>query len=289
MTRRRTTAMTMIAVAFQAALCGTRTSARADTIRADRDIPPASDTLVRMARSEDGLSFTDAGMVFARHAAAPDLALMPNGDLFAIFDCASPGESGGPIALVVSQSKDGGRSWSTARPIRLRGIDPRKLQARHADLVPLPNGRLRLYFTTTFEKRGGESGSLTIIRSAVTRNGLDYQLDGRTRVRPTRAADIHPVAVWANGGLHLYVDASADRSSRADDDVSIMRHFVSRDGRRFANLRLARAQDVAFVGSAISVGGGLCAHFLVFAGGHDRGNGELCRVDISRLPDRRPL
>ncbi len=103
------------------------------------------DTVLRLARSPDGLTFRDVGDVFFRSANAPDLVGLPDGRLLAMFHyAAAPGGDDATVPVVAISANDG-RTWSRARPIRFRGDDD-VAPFQHGNLVRLPGGRLRLYF-----------------------------------------------------------------------------------------------------------------------------------------------
>jgi len=249
--------------------------AGADAAEAISTFPPTSATVLRLARSEDGLTFTDSGVVFLQRAAGPDLVVLPRGHVLALFDYAVGNDPAGPTVIAVSRSDDNGRSWSPARPIRLKGRGAKGIHARHGDLVPMLSGRFRLYFSSATgasrkAKRPTGSSGVTMIRSAVTWNGIDYHVDGRTRIRLRGAGDVHPVvgrlspSAGAGTRFHLYVAAPPFVPSPSTH------HFVSRDGRRFARLKTTHTPGAGFIGSIITADRGLRAFVS-----SDRGIGSL--------------
>ena len=76
-------------------------------------------SVIRVARSDDGLSFSGSGKVFLHHAAAPDLIQLPNGHLIAVFDYLRGTSGGQTLVMGVSRSTDSGKSWSRPMPLHL--------------------------------------------------------------------------------------------------------------------------------------------------------------------------
>ena len=90
----------------------------------------ASETVLRVARSDDGLKFTDTSRPFAVRAAGPDLTVLPNGHLLVLFDYAFDRESAERTLLAASRSKDGGQTWSPIRMVRVRDTQGRPVAGR---------------------------------------------------------------------------------------------------------------------------------------------------------------
>ncbi len=206
--------------------------------------PHAFETALRVARSDDGLTFIDTDDPLLLGAAAPDLTVLPNGDVLAMFDLS--GRIGDRTVLAVARSRDGGRSWSAARPLKLNAGRKRSLSARHGDAILERGGQLRLFFASN-AGNGQSNQSATIIRSAVSRNGYDFRLDNRIRIRSNRPGDLHPIVARAGSRIHLF--SATDTDSR--------QHFVSRDGRLFARLASLDASTSGSDGSVISFGKGM--------------------------------
>ncbi|UCC29380.1 MAG: exo-alpha-sialidase [Phycisphaerales bacterium] len=247
---------------------------RADSPDGPSGTGPASQTVLRVARSDDGLTFNDTGEVFLQHATAPDLVVQPDGRLLAIFDYAGRSDAGEPTVMAVSRSRDGGSSWSPARAIRFKGRSAGRLRGYHGDLMRMPGGRLRLYFLAEAgyrkAKNSAKSNGPAMIRSAVTNDGLNYHLDSRTRIRPGRAQGSHVMTAWIGKTLHLYTAGLDDRTAGSNGSRSIARHYVSPDGRRFVKLRSIQVSDADFVGSIVSTDDDLRAYVST-----DRGIGSL--------------
>ncbi len=232
--------------------------------------PPAtSATVIRVARSQDGITFTDTGEVLLQHAAAPDLEVLPNGDLLTIFDFAGSDGSWEPTVMAASRSRDEGRSWSRAGAIRMRvgGARGRTLHARHGDMIRDRSGRFRLFFFANVDRKNGHSrgraNGMGVVRSAVTLNGLDYYVDRRTLIRLPAMGEAHPMATRVGTRIHLF---AAEGHADTDPEKARAEHFVSRDGRRFVHLRPSRTPEVNFLGSIVTVREGLRAYVSSEAG-----------------------
>jgi hypothetical protein len=180
--------------------------------------------VLRLARSADGLDFRDAGL-FATNAAAPALLRLSSGQLLAVFD-RQPGSE-----LCVCQSRDGGASWSAARPIRLKGAGERGSRVTHGALVQVSPRLVRLYFVTRDPGREPAADAGISIASAVTRNGLDWQLDPQVHVDAGSLADPRPIALKVGSLVHLFV--SPGPAGRSSQGKGAMLHLISSDGRRF--------------------------------------------------------
>lgn len=229
---------------------------------------PTQASMLRVARSDDGLSFVDTGRIFMPHAAAPDLVRLPDGGLLALFDHAVDYGGKSVPLLAVSRSRDEGRSWSPARLVKL--CEPRggPVAGRHGDLLRMADGTLRLYFATAAERRQPRQGDkpqmMTVIRSAVTKDGIEYRVDERTQVPVPGETYLHPTAVRAGGQVHLYVDTLERRAER--ETRAAAGHFASRDGRRFTGLEGPRLSAAAFVGDIVRTEAGLRAYVSSEAG-----------------------
>ncbi len=223
-------------------------SIRADSAGWRYDCPDSADTMLRLARSDDGLSFKDSGEVFAVGAAAPDLFRLPDGGLIALFD-RSVGEEGA-TAIVMAVSADHGRTWSPLHAVTLLDKHDRTIPARHGDLERMPDGSLRLFFAMPL-RLGGESEKLTVIRSAVTGDGLTYRLDHSGSVRLRASGDLHPTVGRVGGAVHLYADDTTGLNTGGRFDGTAARHVVSLDGHQFARQAPVRVPRATFVGSVV--------------------------------------
>lgn len=193
-----------------------------------------SATVLRLANSDDGLNFSDSGQVFLQQAASPDLIRLPNGHLLAIFEHC-PGAQG-RLGLYVTRSTDSARSWSEAQPIVLRGPGAGRIQPDRPTLAMMRDRSLRIYF----RMRDPEAAERqpTIIGSAVTRNGLEYEYDRAVQIKCELGGDVRLCAAWLGRRLHLFAVATP-QAANAPAEVA---HWFSYDGRRFFRLTRAKTE-----------------------------------------------
>lgn len=192
--------------------------------------PARSATNLRLASSPDGIRFADNGGVFREDAVEPTLATLRDGRVVAIFvdrladDAASP--------LRVSMSKDNGRTWTPAQPIRLLGAGARRLRPQHADLVASPDGALRLLLVCPAgPARGSNAGPTSwAFAVAASRDGISYVVDAPPREIP--GGEVRPVGVWLERRLVVYLQSVGDAADTEKPAATAM--LVSTDGRQFS-------------------------------------------------------
>lgn len=211
--------------------------------RAGEQAPPSMG--LRIARSEDGLRFTESPELFLRNARSPSLVSLPNGDLLALFE--HPGAKSGTAALTASRSKDGGKTWLPAKPIRLTGL-PEGPALASPTLVVMPSGLVRMYFSLPEAADRKQAKAAAIICSAVTRDGVEYQLDHQVRVHCEGIDSARLSAFWTEKQLVLLVAADDKSVPQANSGRAVAQQYISSDGRTFAKPERARfAGDIGQV------------------------------------------
>lgn len=154
--------------------------------------------------------------------------------------------------VAVHLSTDEGRSWTEARVIGLRDLPAGMRFPFDPTLVPLPDGKIRLYFTSTLGRRPDQSPPS--IYSAISSDGLDYTFEPGVRFGVEGRPVIDCSVVLHQGVFHLYspdngagrpVDGPGmDQRSEADRArEGVGYHAVSKDG-----LNFERAEDVMVEG-----------------------------------------
>lgn len=117
---------------------------------ASRPVERRPESALFLARSGDGLEFPREAALFLRNAESPDLLLLPDGDLLAVFDyCPVPADAERTAprpAPAYATSRDGGRTWSAARPLKIDRLPPDMRHARRPRLLASPDGDARLFF-----------------------------------------------------------------------------------------------------------------------------------------------
>jgi hypothetical protein len=104
--------------------------------------------------------------------------------------------------VAVHFSENEGQSWTAAQVIRLAGL-PRDMRFPFdPTLVPLPDGRVRLYFTSLKGRRPEEHRPA--IYSAISTNGIDYVVEPGMRFGVEGRPVIDCAVVLHKGVFHLY-------------------------------------------------------------------------------------
>jgi hypothetical protein len=195
------------------------------------DAKPGSGSVVRIANSDDGLHFTDTGGVLIANANRPDLVRLPNDELLAIFE--QPADKSKGVTLAVSRSKDDGKNWLPARPIRLNGL-PEGAAISSPNLLIMPSGLVRLYFALSDKPDRAKGRGGTTICSAVTRDGVEYQVDRQVRIPCEGLASPRISVFRAEKQIVLLVTGQPDASGKPGESTSMVQQFLSNDGRTFS-------------------------------------------------------
>jgi hypothetical protein len=247
-----------------------------------------TETYLRLATSEDGLAFADAGQPFKIRGVAPDLIRVPSGRLLVVFQ--SPGRrSDEPPILLAAQSRDEGRTWSEPRRLELHVGEGRQLRVSSPALALLRDGTLRLYFCMRTEKG-------VAIGSAASRDGITYDFDRDFWLPFSGTEDVRVRVAWIGRRLNLFIVPRQAEGRPAEGGVQ----YASSDGRRFYRLgkRLAPAGTIRVV----ALGGGQARVFVEAEGGlrsmagdgvrwRDEGAARIPGKDFAaiRLEDRKYL
>src|SRR5262245_30827577 len=121
---------------------------------------------------------TERLATFAR-AGVPTVARLKSGKLIAAFQHFPQDEDRNFDRVAVSFSSDEGQSWSQPEPIRVEGLEEGLARPFDPTLVPLPDGRIRLYFTSN---RGRDFRlSTPAIYSAMSDDGVHFRFDPGVR------------------------------------------------------------------------------------------------------------
>jgi len=228
-------------------------------------------TIVRTARSSDGLVFQDTGDVIGSGASAPAVVRLPNGHLLAVLDLVMKSAGREPV-LAVTQSADEGQHWSRPEPIRMVESKNSRVSGRHGVLAWMADGWLRLYFVSGanqgqgggMEKRRSASSTQpangTVIRSAITRDGLYYGLDRAVELAIEGVADPRLAIMGNDSQIMLLVgEASCPLAGRPADSRG-MAHLVSPAGRRFEQVPQKLPAEAGLVGSVVRTKKGVRAY-----------------------------
>jgi len=196
-------------------------------------------------------------------AGVPTLARLADGRLLAAFQHFPRDDRAAFDRVAASYSSDQGRSWSPPQAIRIHDIDPDLARPFDPTLVVLPDGRIRIYFTSN--RRSGPRFGTPEIYSAISSDGLTYRFEPGVRFAIAGRRVIDSAVAIHEGQFHLIVPDNgmeelgdirgSDRHGPAEGSGY---HAVSRDG-----LRFERQPDIRlpvrgrWLGNLVSDGGRL--------------------------------
>lgn len=177
-------------------------------------------------------------------AGVPTAARLGDGRLIAAHQHFPENDSANFDKVAVHFSEDDGKTWGPPQVIQVAGLPEGMRYPFDPTLVPLPDGRIRLYFTGNMGRTFGPH--LPAIHSAVSGDGVRYTYEPGVRF----AVDGRPVidcAVALHGGIfHLFApdngtgpNPGQNPANQAPADrprEGIGYHAVSRDGLAFTRL-----------------------------------------------------
>jgi hypothetical protein len=209
--------------------------------------PPGPwDNRLVLARSPDGLSFTDTGQTLVEAGGVPDLVRDGQGRLIAAYQHFPDKPEKAFDRMAVSISTDEGETWQPPQVIEIAGIPPRMAGAPcDPDLVLLPDGRLRLYFT--YDVRFSRPG-LPRTCSAISTDGVHYQLEPGERFADPDNPVLDPSVIRIGEQWHLFSQQMAR--------FGINYHAISPDGLNFDRQPDIETPNMHMLGNVIEVAGG---------------------------------
>jgi hypothetical protein len=200
---------------------------------------------------------------FAR-AGVPTVARLKDGRLLAAFQHFPADDNRNFDRVAVRFSSDEGRTWAAPQPIRVEGMEPGLARPFDPTLVPLPGGRVRLYFTAN--RSPDFRRSTPAIYSAVSTNGIHYLFEPGVRFALEGRIVIDCAAALHEGAFHLIVPDNGtaseftDRPRRGQPPTGGNGyHATSRDGLKFervADVQLSSTRN-RWLGNMQSEGGRL--------------------------------
>jgi hypothetical protein len=186
--------------------------------------------------------------VFER-AGVPTLARLKDGRVMAAFQHFPSDDERNFDRVAVSFSTDEGATWSKPQPIMVEGMEQGLARPFDPTLVPLPDGRIRMYFTSNRSPRF--EVSTPAIYSAVSDDGIRYQFEPGVRFAIEGRVVIDCAACLHQGVFHLIVpdngtaaDMQREMQNRQPPSGGKGYHAVSKDG-----LRFERVADVKLEGN----------------------------------------
>ncbi|UCE46963.1 MAG: exo-alpha-sialidase, partial [Phycisphaerales bacterium] len=184
-------------------------------------------------------------------AGVPTLARLKDGRLIAAHQYFPEQDEANFDKVAVHFSSDEGKSWTSPQVIRLAGLPKGMRFPFDPTLVPLPDGLLRLYFTSLYGPRFEED--VPAIYSAISSDGVDYTFEPGMRFGIKGGIVIDCAVVLHRGVFHLYSPDNGlwrQPGERLGGDAvdlgprnGVGYHAVSQDG-----LRFTRVDDVRIDG-----------------------------------------
>jgi hypothetical protein len=153
--------------------------------------------------------------------------------------------------VAVRFSSDEGRTWSAPQVIRVDGLPAGYRFPFDPTLVPLPDGRVRLYFTSVQGRRIDEHRPA--IYSAISTNGVDYLFEPGVRFAIEGRPVIDCAVVLHKEVFHLYAPDNGTRmpgppregaEPAEQPPAGAGYHATSKDG-----LKFSREQDATIDGA----------------------------------------
>jgi hypothetical protein len=227
---------------------------------ADRDIRPGpwqNDVLVYRCTA-DGRS--TVVHTFER-AGVPTIARLKDGRMVAAFQHFPKDDERNFDRVAVSISSDEGATWSNPAPITVDGIEAGLMRPFDPTLVPLPDGHMRIYFTSNSSARFEES--TPAIFSAISTDGIHYTFEPGVRFS-IEGRVVIDCAVCLHAGLFHLI--SPDNGTAEDMRREMQNrqppslpgkgyHAVSKDGLTFERVAdLPAAESGRWLGNVMSDG-----------------------------------
>ena len=152
--------------------------------------------------------------------------------------------------VAIRFSADEGRSWSSLAVITVRGLPEGMRFPFDPTLVPLPDGRVRLYFTS---RRLRDRADLPAIYSAISANAVDYTFEPGVRFAVEGRGVIDCAVALQRGVFHLFApdngsghpfDPGGDQRPAGDrPQPGTGYHATSADGLTFTRAADVRVPD----------------------------------------------
>lgn len=187
---------------------------------------------------------------FAR-AGVPTIARLKDGRLIAAHQHFPENDPENFDKVAARFSTDEGQTWTTPQVIQVAGLPDGMRFPFDPTLIPLPDGRVRLYFTGNMGRTFGPS--TPAIHSAISTDGVNYTYEPGARLAIEGRAVIDCAAVLHQGVFHLFAPdngAGPDPGRRRGNEPPADRpregvgyHATSADG-----LNFTRAADVRIEG-----------------------------------------
>jgi hypothetical protein len=208
--------------------------------------PGPWDNRLVVARSEDGLTFADTGVVVSEGGGVPDLMWDGQGRLVAVFQYFPEDSDEDFDRIAVAFSTDDGKTWAKPQPIEIEGLPAQGSRSPcDPDLVLLPDGRVRLYFTCDFH---AEERKWPRTLSAVSDDCVHFRLEEGERFADPPNPVLDPSAIRLGETWHLFIPRMAPGTPAY--------HLQSQDGLHFERLDDLQIPGIELRGNIVPAPGG---------------------------------
>lgn len=235
----------LVALLFPAALLAQPSPSSSPPGR-DRPGPWDNDVIVYRVTT----NHTPDQLATFERAGVPTVARLQDGRLISAFQHFPADDHRNFDRVAVRFSSDEGRTWSDPASIKVTGMEPGLARPFDPTLVPLPDGRVRLYFTSN--RNADFRRSTPAIYSAISTNGIDYTFEPGVRFSMEGYIVIDCAVALHNNVFHLIVpnNGTADeftggQERREPPPGGTGYHAISTNG-----LDFKRVADVKFPSTA---------------------------------------
>jgi hypothetical protein len=170
-------------------------------------------------------------------AGVPTIARLKDGRLIAAHQHFPENDAANFDKVAVHFSSDEGKTWTAPGVIRVDGLPEGMRFPFDPTLVPLPDGRVRLYFTGNYHLP--RQRTIPNICSAISTDGIHYTFEPGVRFQVEERMTIDCAVVLHQGTFHLFVP---DNGSPPELGVGVRPHegygyhAVSKDGLKFTRM-----------------------------------------------------
>lgn len=197
--------------------------------------------------------------IFER-AGVPTLARMSDGRLITAFQHFPSDDERNFDRVAVSFSSDEGATWTKPEPIAVEGLEEGLARPFDPTLVPLPDGGIRMYFTSN--RHRDFRMSTPQIYSAISKDGVHYTFEPDVRFGIEGRIVIDCAVVLHQGVFHLYSPDNGTAHEFQDNQdrhepprAGTAYHATSTDGLHFTRKDdVTLDEDVRWLGNAQSDG-----------------------------------
>ncbi|HEY1172680.1 MAG TPA: hypothetical protein VGH19_15025 [Verrucomicrobiae bacterium] len=141
-------------------------------------------------------------MATFERAGVPTVARMKDGRLIAAHQYFPENDRENFDKVAIHFSADEGKTWTAPEVLRLKSLPGEMRYPFDPTLVALPDGRIRVYFTSLIGRRFEEH--VPAIYSAISTNGVDYTFEPGMRFGVNGRFVIDCAVALHNGVFHLY-------------------------------------------------------------------------------------